>query len=149
MSDEKNRITELETARSNGVLSWCETRILRPSPCPFCGGRAEVFHIGNEIRRTRSIRVKCKGCRAERVDGAIRHDFAWLEDVAIKNWNQRPPDYALPRMTHVRCAVCEFTISSLGFPDGTGERCFKLYGSDNPQPCGGELVRVDGPEPVD
>ena len=58
--------------------------------CPFCGGRAEKKRIGNDYTRKRSIEIRCTQCRVKRVDGAIRHGFDWLDEVATKNWNQRP-----------------------------------------------------------
>lgn len=62
-------------------------------PCPFCGGRAELLHIGNEYpqRKTKSIKIKCKGaCRTEQINSCTqRYDFNWLEDVSIKYWNTR------------------------------------------------------------
>lgn len=58
-------------------------------PCPFCGEIPEMQHIGNELKKKRSIRVKCRKCRIERTDMAIYHDFNWLEDIAQENWNKR------------------------------------------------------------
>lgn len=62
-------------------------------PCPFCGGSAEMLHIGNERiqRKNKSIKIKCRGrCRTEQVNACTqRFDFTWLEDVAIAHWNTR------------------------------------------------------------
>ena len=60
------------------------------NPCPFCGGEPVANHIGNDYTRKRTIKIKCKKCRAERTDGTLRHDFDWLEGVAADNWNQVP-----------------------------------------------------------
>jgi len=70
---------------------WNEEQSDELKPCPFCGSDdLEVQHIGNELRKKRSIKVRCKKCRCEREDGAIHHSFEWLEGIIIKNWNQRP-----------------------------------------------------------
>lgn len=58
--------------------------------CPFCGGEPEVRHNGNDYLRKKEIVIKCRKCRATRTDAALRHGFDWLEDVAVKAWNQRP-----------------------------------------------------------
>ena len=58
-------------------------------PCPFCGGDAEMKHIGNDRSKKRLIEVKCKQCRATRTDGAIHEGFDWVENVVAKNWNAR------------------------------------------------------------
>jgi len=58
--------------------------------CPFCCGEPIVYHKGNDYTKTREIIIKCSVCRAERTDAARRFDFDKLEDIAIKNWNQRP-----------------------------------------------------------
>ena len=61
-------------------------------PCPFCGS-APVWHlVGNEFTRSQKIVVKCPQCRVQRTDGILNghgHTIEWLEEVAIKNWNQR------------------------------------------------------------
>ena len=61
-------------------------------PCPFCGS-APVWHlIGNMFTRAQKIVVKCPKCRVQRTDAILNghgHTTEWLEDVAIKNWNQR------------------------------------------------------------
>ena len=61
-------------------------------PCPFCGCEPKLKYIGNEFTRKRSIEIKCSNinCRVTMVNGAIRFDFKWLEDVSIKAWNRRP-----------------------------------------------------------
>ena len=58
--------------------------------CPFCGGEPEILRKGNDHRPKRSITIRCKGCRVERTDAAIRHGMEWLEGVAIDHWNKRP-----------------------------------------------------------
>lgn len=58
--------------------------------CPFCGTMPEILRRGNDFTKKRSITIKCKVCRAERTDAALRNGMDWLEAVAIKNWNQRP-----------------------------------------------------------
>ncbi len=60
------------------------------SPCPFCGGEPKAIHKGNNFGKKRSVTIKCTRCRCQRTDAALRHDFAWVEKAAVKNWNQRP-----------------------------------------------------------
>lgn len=58
-------------------------------PCPFCGSQPEIKRIGNDFTPKRKITIKCKKCRIERTDSAIRNGMDWLENVAIKQWNER------------------------------------------------------------
>ena len=60
-------------------------------PCPFCGGIPEKTFIGNEHSKKRSMEIRCPDCRIERVTGAIRMSSDWLNEMAIKEWNQRAP----------------------------------------------------------
>lgn len=69
--------------------SWDETKEYELNSCPFCGGRPEVIHIGNNHTKTRKIIIKCRRCRCQRTDAALRHNFDWLEKVAVDNWNQK------------------------------------------------------------
>ena len=80
----------LEVARQERRLSWCETKILEFDPCKSCGSIPRAKHIGNDRSKSRTIVVKCPGCRIQRIDGAIHQGFAWLEEVAVRNWNQAP-----------------------------------------------------------
>ena len=61
-------------------------------PCPFCGS-APIWHlIGNGFTKSQKIVVKCPKCRVQRTDAMSNghgHTIKWLEEVAIKNWNQR------------------------------------------------------------
>jgi Lar family restriction alleviation protein len=59
-------------------------------PCPFCGTHPIIKRRGNNFTKKRSITIKCPSCRIERTDAAIHQNMEWLEDVALKNWNQRP-----------------------------------------------------------
>ena len=70
--------------------SFCGTEDIVLFDCPFCGGRPELIHIGNEYTKSRKIEIKCGGCRVKRVNAARIHGFKWLEDVSAKQWNQRP-----------------------------------------------------------
>lgn len=61
-------------------------------PCPFCGGVPKWQLIGNEFTRSQKIVIKCPKCRVQRTDAILNghgHTIEWLEEVAIKNWNQR------------------------------------------------------------
>lgn len=60
--------------------------------CPFCGSTPIWYLVGNRFTRSQKIVVKCPKCRVQRTD-AISNGSGltteWLEEVAIKNWNQR------------------------------------------------------------
>lgn len=58
--------------------------------CPFCGGKPKVIRKGNSYTKRRGVEISCSNCRCKRNDAAIAHDMSWVEDRAIKNWNQRP-----------------------------------------------------------
>lgn len=71
------------------IKSYDETKEIEFLPCPFCGGEPKVRHIGNDHTKKRVVEVVCPKCRIKRRDGALIQGFAWLEDIAAKNWNQR------------------------------------------------------------
>lgn len=58
-------------------------------PCPFCGTKPKLSHIGNEHTPKRKVVIRCPNCRIERTVGAIRHNFAWIEQVIAAHWNAR------------------------------------------------------------
>jgi hypothetical protein len=58
-------------------------------PCPFCGSVPELNFIGNDYTKSRKVVVKCKKCRIQRTDAAIRFDHKWVALNAIKSWNTR------------------------------------------------------------
>lgn len=58
-------------------------------PCPFCGCEAEIRQKGNNHTSKRSVTIRCKGCRFQRTDGAIRYGMDWLVEVASRAWNTR------------------------------------------------------------
>lgn len=58
-------------------------------PCPFCGSYPKIIERGNDRTYRRFITIKCPICRAERTDGAIKHDMEWVRETAIENWNKR------------------------------------------------------------
>ena len=39
--------------------------------------------------KRRMIEIKCPKCRIKRTDAALRYGFDFLEEVAVKAWNQR------------------------------------------------------------
>ena len=57
--------------------------------CPFCGGKPSAHLIGNEHSKKRVIVIKCTRCFVERRVGAIYHETSWIEETAIKAWNNR------------------------------------------------------------
>jgi len=79
---------ELEQEPRSG-LSDLTVKLERLLPCPFCGSEPEILRKGNDHRPKRSITIRCKGCRVERTDAAIRHSMDWLERVATEQWNER------------------------------------------------------------
>lgn len=58
-------------------------------PCPFCGGTPKVRRQGNDHTRSRKMIIHCPDCRVQITNAAIRHGFAWLEEVTFKAWNTR------------------------------------------------------------
>jgi len=72
------------------VKSWKKGETYKLFPCPFCGGEPDVKYKGNDYTKTRKVTVKCKKCRCQRTDAAMRNGMEWLEEIAIKNWNQKP-----------------------------------------------------------
>ncbi|WP_082054823.1 Lar family restriction alleviation protein [Cupriavidus basilensis] len=69
-------------------------RAERLEPCPFCGGEPELRPQGNNHTRSRKLTIKCKGCRFQLTNAAIRHGFDWLEKITIDAWNRRAPTEA-------------------------------------------------------
>ena len=57
--------------------------------CPCCGGEPELKFKGNDFTKSRSVTIKCKKCRLQRTDGAIRNDAVWCAKTAIEQWNER------------------------------------------------------------
>ena len=61
--------------------------------CPFCGGRPVAFLRGNtylnKMGKKVSITIKCPKCRIQRTDAAFMNSLEWLEEIAIKHWNNR------------------------------------------------------------
>ena len=57
--------------------------------CPFCGERPNVRYIGNDVTKKRAIEIRCPKCRIKRTDATLRYSFDQMEEVAIRNWNQR------------------------------------------------------------
>ena len=57
--------------------------------CPCCGGDPELKFVGNPYTKSRKVTIKCKKCRLQRTDGAIRNDAEWCANVAIQQWNKR------------------------------------------------------------
>ena len=70
-------------------VSWSGEKDIELLDCPFCGNQPVVSHIGNDNTKVRKIEIKCPCCHAKRTDAAMKHDFDWLEKVAVRNWNER------------------------------------------------------------
>jgi hypothetical protein len=73
---------------SDKNLSWDRQTEIHLDPCPFCGKKPEMKHIGNDYRKKKTIEISCYACVKMRV-GAIHHDFKWIEDAIQKQWNSR------------------------------------------------------------
>ena len=58
-------------------------------PCPFCGGEPELKFVGNDYTKSRKATIKCKKCRAEITNAALKHDSKWCAMVSIEDWNKR------------------------------------------------------------
>ena len=57
--------------------------------CPFCGDSPYVTPRGSIRTKKRAVIVKCKTCRIERTDAALRYGWDWLYNIAAENWNNR------------------------------------------------------------
>lgn len=88
--DKSQESNQIQQTVMYEIKSWFDGKKIKLMSCPFCGGEPDLQHIGNDYTKKRKIKIKCKKCRCERTDAALRHGFDWLENVAIKNWNQRP-----------------------------------------------------------
>lgn len=55
--------------------------------CPFCGGTAGLFHWGQKGRI-----VKCTGCLVQKRQKVLRYSTDWLEELLIREWNERVND---------------------------------------------------------
>lgn len=51
-------------------------------PCPFCGGKAKIFHYEQGDYYNEAFSVYCDNCGASLED----YDF---EEQAIEHWNKR------------------------------------------------------------
>lgn len=58
-------------------------------PCPCCGGESSLLFKGNSHTKSRSVTIKCKSCRLQRTDAAIRNSAEWCAKTALELWNTR------------------------------------------------------------
>ena len=72
-----------------------DTKLEELLDCPFCGSRPTAYLIGNEHSTRRVIVIHCKECNVERRTGAIKFDTSWLEETAIKSWNNRVAEQSI------------------------------------------------------
>jgi hypothetical protein len=70
-------------------MSYLEGIDDKLSACPFCGGKAAARYVGNDHTKKRSIMVRCTVCRITRTDSMLKHEWDWLENIAIEGWNKR------------------------------------------------------------
>jgi Lar family restriction alleviation protein len=57
--------------------------------CPFCGNTPEIKFIGNDYTKQRKVIIKCKKCRIQRTDAAIRFNHEQIAKLCIDEWNKR------------------------------------------------------------
>lgn len=71
--------------------SWNDSQLPDLKPCPFCGAKAGMLHIGNSRTASRKVTIRCRvsGCCSGITVGAKMHDMEWCEVAAIKAWNKR------------------------------------------------------------
>ena len=64
---------------------------IKLKPCPFCGGAAEIKHVGNEHTKKRSVHIDCStfGCTVQIRVAAITQSHNWCKEKAIEKWNTR------------------------------------------------------------
>ena len=70
-------------------VSFDGTTDIELKNCPFCNTDPEVKYTGNEATKTRTIQIKCPKCLVSRIDRTRLFTFKFLENVAVKQWNQR------------------------------------------------------------
>jgi hypothetical protein len=60
-------------------------------PCPFCGGEAELYRVGNDHTKSQSAVISCKkpGCFGEQEVGVIRQSYEWAVQKVTEKWNTR------------------------------------------------------------
>ncbi len=72
---------------------------LELKPCPFCGGAAEIYQVGNDHLKRRGFEVKCTtwGCSTKKTALVIRHTLQDARRFAVEAWNRRSePEAARP-----------------------------------------------------
>ena len=57
--------------------------------CPFCGAEPQLTFIGNDYSKSRTVEIKCKGCRVKMVNSGIIMGGEQLAKVSIEKWNKR------------------------------------------------------------
>ena len=64
---------------------------LEIKPCPFCGGKPDIYEIGNVYTAKRSIEIVCTTCFVKRkVSTPKGHQtLEWLENTSLELWNKR------------------------------------------------------------
>ena len=66
-----------------------DTTLPELSKCPFCGGKPVAYLLGNKYTKKILITIKCSKCMVSRTTGAIGESVEWLENTAIRQWNER------------------------------------------------------------
>ena len=57
---------------------------LQLSPCPFCGGKAEIKQTGRL-----KLKLKCTSCLIGIEQKTLRYTLDWLKEKMIEGWNKR------------------------------------------------------------
>lgn len=70
-------------------VSWLEDKDIELLDCPFCGSAPKIEYIGNDCTKSRKIIISCSRCHIKQTDAALKHDFKWLETLAVCKWNTR------------------------------------------------------------
>lgn len=58
-------------------------------PCPLCGNEPEVVTIGNNVTKSRKVKISCKKCGLTLIKATFEFWFEKILHYTIKQWNTR------------------------------------------------------------